>query len=84
MMIKLFKNGIFLNNGVPAEAFLGSEDIEIARKKTITYGILEKHNKSKDMDSLKLKFDSLISHDITYVGIIQTAKGSGLESCTCI
>ena len=79
-MIKLFKNGIFLKNGVPAQALSGSEGIEIARKKTITYGILEKHNQSKDMDSLKLKFDSLISHDITYVGIIQTAKGSGLES----
>ena len=80
MMIKLFKNGIFFKNGVPAEAFSDSEDIEAARKKTITYGILEKHNRSKDMDSLQLKFDSLISHDITYVGIIQTAKGSGLES----
>ena len=79
-MIKLFKNGFFLKNGVPVEAISDPDGIEFARKKTIAYGILEKHNKAKDMDSLKLKFDSLISHDITYVGIIQTAKGSGLES----
>ena len=79
-MIKLFKNGFFLKNGVPAQAAPDSEDIEIARKKTIAFDILEKHNLSKDMESLKLRFDSLISHDITYVGIIQTAKGSGLES----
>jgi len=79
-MIKLFKNGFFLKNGLPAEANLLSEDIAEARKKTIAFGIIEKHNISKDTDSLKLKFDSLISHDITYVGIIQTAKGSGLKS----
>ncbi|NCB74595.1 MAG: hydratase [Clostridia bacterium] len=77
-MIKLFKNGFFLKNGVPAEALSGSDDLEAARKKTMAFRILEAHNKSGNMDSLRLKFDSLISHDITYVGIIQTAKGSGL------
>ena len=78
-MIKLFKNGIFLKNGVPNEDISGSEDLESARKKTIAFGILEKHNLSKNTENLKLKFDSLISHDITYVGNIQPAKGSGLE-----
>ncbi len=79
-MIKLFNSGFYLKNGVPEESSSASENIAEARKKTIAFGILEKHNLSKDMDSLKLKFDSLISHDITYVGIIQTAKGSGLSS----
>jgi len=78
-MIKLFKNGIYLKNGEPTEACPEVESISEARKKTITYGILGGHNQSKDEDNLRLKFDSLISHDITYVGIIQTAKGSGLK-----
>ena len=79
-MIKQFNSGFYLKNGVPEESSPASENIAEARNKTIAYGILKKHNLSNDMDSLKLKFDSLISHDITYVGIIQTAKGSGLNS----
>ncbi len=51
---------------------------EEARKGTIAYGILEKHNTSGNMDKLKIRFDKLTSHDITYVGIIQTARASGL------
>ncbi|NCC69003.1 MAG: hydratase, partial [Clostridia bacterium] len=78
-MIKLFNNGIFLKNGVPTQAPSSSEDVSEARKKTIAYGILKRHNLSNNTDNLELKFDSLISHDITYVGIIQTAKGSGLD-----
>ena len=50
-----------------------------ARKETIAYGILESHNTSGNMDKLKIKFDKLTSHDITFVGIIQTARASGLE-----
>lgn len=50
----------------------------LARKNTIAYGILEKHNSSNSQQNLKIKFDALASHDITYVGIIQTAKASGL------
>ena len=48
-------------------------------KNTIAYGILSEHNTSGDNDKLKIKFDKLTSHDITYVGIIQTARASGLE-----
>jgi len=77
-MIKLFNNGYYLKSRVPVKASSGSDDIPAARRKTISYSILEKHNLSRDSDALCLKFDSLISHDITYVGIIQTAKGSGL------
>ena len=52
---------------------------EIGKKDTIAYGILNKHNKSESKDYLKIKFDVLASHDITYVGIIQTARASGLK-----
>jgi aconitate hydratase len=52
---------------------------EIAKKDTIAYGILNKHNTSESKDYLKIKFDGLASHDITYVGIIQTARASGLK-----
>ncbi|MEW9121685.1 MAG: hydratase [Thermotaleaceae bacterium] len=54
--------------------------IEKARKNTITFRILMNHNTTDSEQNLKIKFDSLASHDITYVGIIQTAKASGLES----
>ena len=79
-MIKLFQNGYILKNGVPEEALsviCGTAD---AHRKTIAGTILAGHNHSTDKDSLQLRFDSLISHDITYVGIIQTAKGSGLKT----
>ena len=52
---------------------------EEAAKGTIAYGILEAHNTSDNMEKLKIRFDKLTSHDITYVGIIQTARASGLE-----
>ncbi|MBP3198766.1 MAG: hydratase, partial [Butyrivibrio sp.] len=52
---------------------------ESARENTIAYGILKAHNTSGNMDKLCVKFDKLTSHDITYVGIIQTARASGLE-----
>jgi aconitate hydratase len=55
-------------------------DREEARRGTITYGILASHNRSGDMRHLQLRFDSLASHDITYVGIIQTAKIGGLKA----
>jgi len=76
-MIKLHKNGIYLKNGSPS---LSGGEVSEARKKTIAWGILSGHNLSGSDENLRLKFDSLISHDITYVGIIQTAKGSGLKS----
>ena len=52
---------------------------EEAKKGTMAYSILEAHNTSGDMDKLKLKFDAMTSHDITFVGIVQTAKASGME-----
>ena len=52
---------------------------EDAAKETIAYGILADHNTSGNMDKLKIKFDKLTSHDITFVGIIQTARASGLQ-----
>ena len=89
-MINLFKNGAYLVHGneiIPeeelsrAEATLGRKiQKEEAKKGTIAYGILKAHNQNGDMDSLKIRFDALTSHDITYVGIIQTAKASGMEN----
>ncbi len=57
---------------------IGDEAEDQASKGTMAYGILKAHNQSEDMDHMRLKFDSLASHDITYVGIIQTARASGL------
>ena len=53
---------------------------EEAAKNTMAYGILEAHNTSGNMKKLQIKFDKLTSHDITFVGIIQTARASGLEN----
>ncbi len=91
-MVKLLDGGAYLLNGnevVPdngeAAAVLKSKlgdnvpSKEEAKKNTIAYGILESHNTSGNMDKLMIKFDKLTSHDITYVGIIQTARASGLE-----
>ncbi|WP_330615498.1 hypothetical protein [Romboutsia sp. 1001713B170207_170306_H8] len=61
---------------------LGQENIESidnAQENTIAASIFESHNVSEDKKNLKLKFDSLTSHDLTYVGVIQTAKASGLK-----
>ena len=90
-MIKLSDTGAYLVNGTElvfdngeAAAALKAKtgrDItkEEAEKGTIAYGILKEHNTSGNMDNLKIKFDKLTSHDITFVGIIQTARASGLE-----
>ncbi len=77
-MIKLHDKGAYLIDGnrISSEAPISQEE---AAKNTIAYGILESHNTSGDQDKLKIKFDKLTSHDITYVGIIQTARASGLE-----
>lgn len=89
--MKLHDTGVYLVNGtavVPEHAqaqeeiraMTGQEtDRAEAAKGTIAYGILQAHNTSGNMDKLKIKFDKLTSHDITYVGIIQTARASGLE-----
>ena len=88
-MVKLYDSGVYLINGkeiVPenepekVQALAGKEvDKEEARKGTIAYSIMEAHNTSDDMENLKIKFDAMASHDITFVGIIQTAKASGME-----
>ena len=90
-MIQLSNSGAYLINGTElvydnadAAAIIaqktGKSVTEAeARKETIAYGILESHNTSGNMDKLKIKFDKLTSHDITFVGIIQTARASGLE-----
>ena len=88
-MVKLYDTGAYLVNGttlVPeaeaarVETMTGKKVTkEEARKGTIAYGIMEAHNTSGNMQNLKLKFDAMTSHDITFVGIIQTAKASGME-----
>ena len=76
-MIKLHDSGVFWINGKPCTDC--ALDVSEGKKKTMAAGILRNHNTSGNSDKLQIKFDSLISHDITYVGIIQTAKASGLE-----
>lgn len=91
-MIKLFSKGVYLINNkeiiedcndinLILKNKLGNKCInkEEARKNTIAYNILNEHNVSKNKDKLQIKFDKLASHDITFVGIIQTARASGLK-----
>nr|WP_122012628.1 hydratase [Maliibacterium massiliense] len=75
--MKLHKNGVYLVEGKLCDAAPVAK--EEARKGTIAYGILQAHNTAADMQHLRLKFDSMTSHDITYVGIILTACASGME-----
>ena len=79
-MVEVIKKGAYLVDGqiVWAEDAAGQEAPDAAREKTIAYSILRGHDKSADPKKMRLKFDALISHDITFVGIIQTAKASGL------
>ena len=90
-MVKLFEGGAYLVNGnelIPdsGEALSAVEsktgvktDKAEAAKGTMVYHILKAHNTSGNMEQLKIKFDKLTSHDITFVGILQTARASGLE-----
>lgn len=88
-MVKLYNGGAYLINGNTLieendkdkiKAATGKDiDKEEARKGSIAYNILKAHNTSGNMDKLRLKFDAMASHDITFVGIIQTAKASGME-----
>jgi aconitate hydratase len=80
-MLKILHSPAYYTDGtfVPADRASGLPAPEEAKKKTIAYGILERHNTSGDMADLKIKFDAMASHDITYVGIIQTARASGLK-----
>ena len=82
MLMKLYDTGVYLKNGreiipeVQADFPISKEE---AAKNTIAYSILKEHNTSGNMEKLQIKFDKLTSHDITFVGIIQTARASGLE-----
>ncbi|MCF0243087.1 MAG: hydratase, partial [Treponema sp.] len=75
--MKLWNTGAFLENGKLVEKSNISESE--ARKNTMAWNIMQSHNTSGDEKALKIKFDKITSHDITYVGIIQTARASGLE-----
>lgn len=88
-MVKLYDGGVYLVGGkeivaeqdaAKVQALTGqAADKEEAKKGTIAYSILSAHNTSGNMDKLKIKFDAMTSHDITFVGIVQTAKASGME-----
>jgi len=91
-MVKLYDKGVYLVNGrdiiedtnyaaaaIYQKTGLKDVDKDTAKKATMAYEILKNHNTSGNMENLKLKFDKLISHDITYVGILLTARASGLE-----
>ena len=88
-MVKLHDGGVYLVNGetlVPEAEAAKIEQMtgktvakEEAKKGTIAYGIMKAHNQSDNMDKLQIKFDAMVSHDITFVGIIQTARASGME-----
>jgi len=80
-MIKQYKSGHYIVGGkpVPAGQAVGVEAPAAAREKTIAYRILRAHDQSKDPHKMRITFDALISHDITYVGVIQTARASGLK-----
>ncbi|MCI8992882.1 MAG: hydratase [Eubacterium sp.] len=89
--MKLHKQGVYLINGAELVEDSAAAQAEIqaktgkqvskeeAAKQTISYSVLESHNTSGNMEKLEIKFDKLTSHDITFVGIIQTARASGLE-----
>ncbi len=80
--MKLYDKGVYLMNGLDIVEE-GQTQIPISKEEasenTIAYGILKDHNTSGNMEKLQIKFDKLTSHDITFVGIIQTARASGLE-----
>ena len=90
-MVKLYEGGAYLVNGTDIIADGANQEAELksktgsviskeeAAKNTIAYSILKAHNTSDNMEKLQIKFDKLTSHDITFVGIIQTARASGLE-----
>ena len=82
--MKLYDSGVFLLEGetIVEENDVGSEFLEKKeqyKEGTISYGILQEHNTGTNKENLKIRFDAITSHDLTYVGIIQTARASGME-----
>ena len=81
-MVTVFQDGAFYYNGrllPPQDGIQAGLTADAGRARTMAWHILSDHNTSGSMDQLKLRFDAMASHDITYVGIIQTARASGLE-----
>jgi len=76
-MVTLHENGVFLVNGVPQDS--ASVSADEGRRRTMAYRILQAHNTSGDPGKLMVRFDAMVSHDITYVGIIQQARASGMK-----
>ena len=77
-MIELLNSGVYLQNGTIVPADANPAQAAEGREKTMAYSILRSHDISKDPSRMRIRFDGMLSHDITYVGIIQTARGSGL------
>ena len=75
--MKLTDHGVFLCGGVPQQT--ASLSPAEGRKRTMAYRILQAHNQSSDEQNLRIRFDAMLSHDITYVGIIQQARASGMK-----
>ena len=76
-MITLHDSGVFLSQGaLCANAPVSWEE---GRQRTLAWSILQAHNTSQDPEQLKIRFDAMVSHDITYVGIIQQARASGMR-----
>lgn len=78
-MIRLIDHGVFLTKQGDIIENKDIREKDEARKKTMAYGILQAHNKSGDMENLKLSFDALVSPDNNYVNILQTARASGIR-----
>ncbi|WP_369282509.1 hydratase [Oscillibacter sp. GMB15532] len=76
-MITLHSSGVFLSGGVPCKT--ASVSPEEGRRRTLSWSILQSHNRSGDENKLRLRFDAMVSHDITYVGILQQARASGMR-----
>lgn len=79
MSVSVKQEGFYYKNGGFVSAQTDPSQIESGRQKTMAYSILSAHNRSGDPARLQIRFDAMASHDITYVGIIQTARASGLE-----
>lgn len=75
--MKLTDHGVFLCGGVPKQTAPLTPDE--GRRRTMAYRILQAHNQSGDERQLRIRFDAMLSHDITYVGIIQQARASGMK-----
>ena len=79
-MVEVKKSGVYLTGGRPVDAGAakGVQSPDEAREKTMAYAILRAHDQGTDSKKMKIMFDALVSHDITYVGIVQTARASGM------